>query len=166
MRVVLSLLVLIAGLSCVQAQSPHIDRLVDVKAGIFTYDKLAPSEGKDISTGSFVEASGIRIKQVTKNIPAATNTVFGIQFLVVGSPNGAKAPITVLWRYPDPGIKNPDTGATKFFDEYVSYETIGKVTRFYWTLNDDFVLVPGIWTIELRQGDQKLLAQEFVLSKP
>jgi hypothetical protein len=166
MRGFLSLLALIAGLSCAQAQAPHVDRLDSVRAGIFSYDKLTASEGKDISTGKFVAASGLRIKQVTRNIPAELKTVFGIELRVVGSPNGKKAPITILWRYPDPGIKNPDTGTTKFFDEYVSYETIGKMTTFYWTLGNDYVLIPGKWVIELRQGDRKLLAQEFILSKP
>lgn len=88
-----------------------------------------------------------------------------MQVHIVGKPAGAKAPIKVIWRYPQPGLKNPATGTTKFSDEYMDSRPLGESPVFYWNLAEEWTLVPGLWTLELSQDGRTLLVQDFVLSK-
>ncbi len=165
MRILLSILIAMAGLSCAQAQSPRI-YLDQIQAGIFTVGKFTTVQDSNISTGKRSTASDVKLERVTNNIPAKLDTVFGVRFRIAGSPRNAKVPLTVIWRYPEPGIKNPATGTTKFVDKYISEKRVGEVATFYWNLSVDYVLVPGTWTLEIWQGERQLLAQDFALSEP
>jgi hypothetical protein len=44
--------------------------------------------------------------------------------------------------------------------------TIGETVADLYTLEDNFELVPGVWIVELWDGERKLLVQSFVLEKP
>ena len=166
MRLVLSVLLLVAGLSSADAQSGRIDRFDRIKAGIMKYESLSSTVNDNISTGKIVRGQGIKIVDVTRNIPAKDGTLFGVEVAVVGGPKGSKAPVKILWRYPQPGLKSPTTGTTKFTDEYVDTVTIGNTFEFHWSLGAEWTLVPGTWTLEVSQDDRKLLVQDFVLTKP
>ena len=166
MRVFFSLLILFNGLLCAEAASPRVDRLDRVQAGIFSLGEVKTIKDANISAGQRTEAPKAKLVQVGRNIPAKINTAFGIHFQVLGSPKGAKIPVKVIWRYPQPGLKNPATGTTKFSDEYIETLIAGNSADLYWNLASAWTLVPGKWTIELWQGSRQLLAQEFILSKP
>lgn len=165
MRIILTVIFVVGGLSFAKAQTPRIDRLDDVRPGVVSLGEVKKVTDNNISTGERFEGGAPKIVSVTKNISIKVGTVFGVQVHIIGKPAGAKAPIRVIWRYPEPGIKSPTTGTTKFSDEYADSRPIGASPVFYWKLGDEWVLVPGIWTLELWQGDRKLLAQDFVLTK-
>jgi len=165
MRIILTVIFVVSGLSLTQAQTPRIDRLDDISPGVVSLGEVKKVTDSNISTGERFEGGEGKIVSVSKNISIKVGTVFGVQVHIIGKPAGAKVPIRVIWRYPEPGIKSPTTGTTKFSDEYTDSRTIGSRPLFYWKLGEEYVLVPGIWTLELWQGDRKLLAQDFVLTK-
>jgi hypothetical protein len=147
------------------ASSPRIDRLDDIKPGVVSLSEAKTIKDANISTGQRLEGGSPKIVSVSKNISIKLGTVFGVQVRIIGKPAGAKAPIRVIWRYPQPGLKSPITGKTKFSDEYTDSRPIGESPVFYWNLAEEWTLVPGTWTLELWQDDRKLLAQDFVLTK-
>jgi hypothetical protein len=167
MRVVLALLLATVGWSVAQAQSARIDRIDGQKPGIFVFDSTPKSiQDQNISTGQRTEAKEVRNVEITTLIPARKDTVFGIEGMVVGSPNGASVPVRVVWRYPEPGLTNPATGITKYVDDYTERRTIGQSVTYYWNLGSEWTLVPGVWVLELYQGDRRLLTQKFTLVQP
>ena len=165
MRIILAVIFVVCGLSFAQAQTPRIDRIDDVRPGVVELGETKKVADSNISTGEHFKGGAPKVVSVSKNISIKLGTVFGVQVHIIGKPPGAKVPIRIIWRYPEPGIKSPNTGKTKFSDEYTDNRTLGTSPVYYWKLEDEWVLIPGIWTLELWQGDRKLLAQEFVLTK-
>jgi hypothetical protein len=164
MRVLIALLLVTVGWSVAHAQSGRIDRIEGLKPGILAFgDPPKSIQDKSISTGQRTEAKEIRNVEITTVIPARLNTVFGIECKVIGSPNGASVPVRTVWRYPQPGLTNPDTGITKYTDDYTTPRTIGETTTYYWNLASEWTLVPGDWVLELYQGERLLLRQKFTL---
>jgi hypothetical protein len=164
MRAILTI-ALLSGLSAAPAQTPRIDRLDEIKPGVVALGAVKTIRDDKISTGQLLEGRAPKIISVSKNISIKLGTVFGAQVRIVGKPAGAKMPIRIIWRYPQPGLKNPTTGTTKFTDEYIDSRPIGESTVFYWNLAQEWTLVPGTWTLELWQDDRKLLVQDFVLTR-
>jgi hypothetical protein len=165
MRAFLTVVFFLSGLSIAHAQTPRIDRLDNIKPGVVSLSEVKTIKDANISTGQRLEGGSPKVVSASKDISIKLGTVFGVQVRIIGKPAGAKVPIKVIWRYPEPGLKNPTTGTTKFSDEYTDSRPIGESPVFYWNLAEEWTLVPGTWTIELRQDDRKLLVQDFVLSK-
>lgn len=153
------------GLSAAQAQTPRIDAIEITGAGLVELSDAKATADKSISTGNFTRAKSVKIIQRASVIKTKKGMVIGMTVRVTGKPNGARGPVTVTWRYPEPGLKNPDTGDTKLTDEYETTEVIGKDSFFFWTFDAEWPLVPGDWTIELRSGGRLLAKQLFVLER-
>jgi len=166
MRSVLLIALTIVGISSAHAQTARVDRFDKIKPGIIKADKVTTKQDDNISTGKIVQTHGAKVVEVTNKVTAADGTRFGVEFVSIGSPKGRKATVKILWRYPQPGLKSPDTGTTKFTDEYEDTITIGTREQFHWTLGDEWTRVPGTWTLEVSQNDRKLLSQDFILTKP
>ena len=149
-----------------QAQTTRVDFVQVVGVGIMKPEsKLEAKANSDISTGKRLEIDKIKIVDQTTTIPAKSGTIFGADIKLVGKPNGKDAKITIIWRYPEPGLKNPQTGTIKTTDQYdIVYKT-GNVQALFWSLQNEWVLVPGTWTLEVWQDDRRLMTQDFKLVK-
>ena len=165
MRILLaSLLILIGGLTVAQAQTRAEEGKV-IRRGLYELGKLKTVDDPTISTGHRTEASKTTFKEHTMRIEAAADVVFGLDVVVSGSPRGARLPVRVVWRYPDPGLRNPDTGKTKHKDEYEDAVRLGEEHTYYWSLGADWQQVPGTWTFELWNRDRRLVKQDFTVVK-
>jgi hypothetical protein len=169
MRVFLSILFLVCSLTAGYSKSPRADRIADVKAGLMSLGNDKTIKDETISTGTRIIAAAT-ITKAGKNIeiPDKSEFAIGVDFLLVGTPKGASVPLKIIWRYPEPGLKSPDTGTTKLTDEYTDpNHTLGKRDALFWKFTEaEWIRVPGIWTLEVWQDDRKLLVQEFNLKKP
>lgn len=169
MRVILSLIAILCGASATFAQSGNpsarIDRIQILDAGIMkAVGEPKPIKNKDISTGTIVEGR-TKVVEKTSIIPAKLLTTFGVAVKIFGKEDGARAKLRVLWTYPEPGIKNPATGIGKTEDAYDDVRIIGEHAEYFWSLGQEYSLVLGKWTLELWQGDRRLLRQTFTLVK-
>ena len=144
MRIILAVIFVVSGLSFAQAQTPRIDRLDNVRPGVVSLGEVKKVTDNNISTGERFEGGAPKIVSVSKNISIKVGTVFGVQVHIIGKPAGANVSIRIIWRYPEPGIKSPTTGTTKFSDEYTDSRPIGASPVFYWKLGDEWVLVDRI----------------------
>ena len=102
----------------------------------------------------------------TTRIPAVFGTSFGACFVVDGSPAEAKVALTAIWRFPDPGLADPSRAHPWYREEYLKCFEIGKPAFQSFTFRDDWALVPGVWTMELWQGERRLLVQDFEVYRP
>ena len=160
MRILLASLVLIGGLGAAQAQARVDDGKV-IRRGIYELGKVKAIDDPSISTGHRTEATSVKFKEHRQRIEVKDGTVFGLDLMVNGRPRGQRIPVRVIWRYPDPGLRNPDSGKTKFKDEYNDTVTLGTESTYYWSVGAEWQRVEGTWTFELWYRDRQLLKQNF-----
>jgi hypothetical protein len=165
MRAILTCLILVLSAPTAVAQSARISGIDVVGFGLMNPEKLVIKKDESISTGQILTAKATLSKS-TSTIPAKLGTSFGIVADINGEQDGRETVVTVVWIYPEPGIKNPEGGAAKRRDQYDDQRRIGETgAKFYWALNAEYVLVPGKWTVELWQSDRKLASKTFTLIK-
>ena len=145
-----------------QAQAQSLQRIDIVSAGIVKLGKIKTIDNPSLSTESRTESNATLVRRTT-TIPGRKDTVFGAEAEFIGSPKGRKVEVRIVWRYPEPGLRNPATGKTTLVDEYSQARVIGERAWFYWNLAEEWTLVPGEWKFEIWQGDRKLATQNFLL---
>jgi Domain of unknown function (DUF3859) len=149
----------------VLAQSIKVERIEVARPGIYAIEVGKPIPDAGVATGNRVEASAYKSVKVGTQIEAKSGTIIGAELTIVGTPRRGKVPLKVVWRYPAPGLTNPETKATRTSDEYTDTQLVGEKFPIFWGLTQDWHAVPGTWTLEVFQGDRKLVTQEFQLSK-
>ncbi len=165
MRLILAALLLIGGIGLAQAQ--RIEGIDILAAGIFKPGKLKTIHDPSISTGERHEATA-ELTEETTTIPARTDTSFGVRILIRGRPRDEIVPVRVVWRYPEPGLRNPDTGVTKRVDDYLDRKALGREKpNFYWILGEEGLGAGAgaVDEIEIYDHDHLMARQSFTLVK-
>lgn len=141
MRILLAGLMVMFALSSAQAQVRVTGAHV-LHTGTYEVEKTKEIEDPNISSGHRYEADATLLHEST-TITAKLNAAFGLEIMLEGTPRGKVVPVRIVWRYPDPGLQNPQTGKTKFVDDYMDRRGIGKKSTFYWMLGQEWALVPA-----------------------
>ncbi len=149
-----------------RAQSVKVERIEVARPGTYQIEVGKPIPDAAIATGNRVEATAYKSLKIGASIEAKKDTVIGAELTIVGAPRRGKVPLRVVWRYPAPGLTNPETKASKTSDEYADTQLIGEKFPVFWGLTQDWHLVPGSWTLEVFQGDRRLVTQQFELTVP
>jgi hypothetical protein len=157
-----SLLVLTSGAA--PAQAPQVDRVDFVEYGIYTLDRVI--EGRDGFGIKEARATNIRHAASLRTIPAEIGVTFGFRYKVIGSPNGAPVDLRKIVIFPPPGIFPPLAAGSIERDEFRLHAKVGETSYVSYTLEDDFELVPGVWEIEIWNGERKLGSQTFRVINP
>src|SRR5690348_15165117 len=90
-----------------RVETTHVDRVVIYEYGI--YQTVSAGKYKDPSApgGERGTVANIDLVERTANIPAELETEFGIRYVLDGGPDGANVPVTIVMRFPAPGLKEP-----------------------------------------------------------
>jgi len=148
------------------AQPVTVERVDVARPGVYEIEVAKPIPDARVATGTRVEARAYKNVKVGTTIDLKLGTVIGVELTAIGSPRRGKVPLKVVWRYPEPGLVNPETKTAKRSDEYTDTQLVGDKFPVFWGLTQDWHLVPGTWTLEVWQGDRKLATQSFDLVKP
>jgi hypothetical protein len=104
--------------------------------------------------------------QTTRTVVAQLGTRFGFRYRVLGTAPGVYAPLTMVWKFPAPGIVGRDP-AHRVQNEVVEFDATSDdnyvITMSLESVSD---LVPGVWTMEIWSGGQKLTEQTFEVLPP
>jgi hypothetical protein len=160
-----ALAALVAATSAV-AQAVKVERIEVARPGIYEIEVGKPIPDAGVATGNRFEATAYKNVKTGARIEARRGTIIGAELTIVGTPRRGKVPLKMVWRYPAPGLTNPDTKTTKTADEYADTQLIGEKFPVFWGLTQDWHLVPGVWTLEVWHGERKLLTQTFELVAP
>jgi len=154
-------LVLVLDLGTAQAQT--VDRLEITDFGTY---KVEPGNKRENAEGlKTTIARRVEHLESTTTIPARIGISFGVRYKIVGEPDNAEVTLRKIISFPPPGLQ-PSRGKIVPQSESKVETTIGETVADLYTLEDSFELVPGVWTVELWDGERKLLVQSFVLEKP
>ena len=148
-----------------QAETVRIDRIEVVQVGVYDIQAGISKEDQSVSTGHKVTVRVYKNLRTGTQIDAKAGTVIGAELTIVGAPRRGKVPIKVVWRYPPPGLINPETKIARTEDEYTDVQVVGETFPVFWGLTQEWHLVPGTWTLEVWHGEQKLVEQQFQISK-
>jgi hypothetical protein len=85
--------------------------------------------------------SDIKLVSSGVQIQAKLGVHFGIRYIIVGK--GDVAPIRTVWKFPSPGIKNPNTGEIILRYEGTTSKRIGPTLYDEYYLENPWEVVPG-----------------------
>jgi hypothetical protein len=114
----------------------------------------------------FTAVTNVHAKRKTRTIPISKGVNFGFQYEAVGSPRGERATLHFVVIYPPPGLNKPGSSSPMPRDEYDRKVRIGvKGSYDGYELDNDWEMVPGDWTLEIWNGQDKLASETFTLVK-
>lgn len=167
MRTIVCCFLLLLNLSSVaHAQKAQIERIDIVGKGIYqvAVGKLTPD--KQAPTGVVASVKKATKIEDTTTVHARIGLEFGIEYVIIGAPKGAKVPIRVVNVYPKQGLRNPKTRRTLRHAEFVRNKIIGDTIYAGYAFENEWEVVPGVWKIELWHKNRKLAEQSFTVSNP
>jgi hypothetical protein len=187
MRATLVACILCSSLFAAQAQT--VDSIEITEYGIYTTETAASNTAPGTATGKIDQVSNIKLVQTTTTIPARQGVEFGFRYKINGQgapppppqagdtilgmqlgskpPPRPNAPVNLKYvtRIPKPGMRNPDTGNITMTNIFYQEHKVGEELYRLYRLTSSWEVVPGIWTLEIWDGERKLLTQDFLLKK-
>jgi hypothetical protein len=161
MRLCLAVCLLISFVPNANAQQARIDRIDIVEFGIYTADRtLESTNAQGIKQNTI---NSVRHAATTATIPLQKDVQFGYRYKIIGQPDGAQVDIKLVTNYPPPGLRSPTSQQPVLRAERIRKRLIGETSVTTYTLEDDFELVPGVWTFEIYDGSRKLVSKTFTL---
>ena len=143
------------------AGAQTIDHVEVVQFGIFTADKLKSQRDQNGQLHSII--GDVHLKDATTTVPADAGVKFGIKFRVIGEPDGKPVAIRKVMIYPQPGLRAPNAPEPLLRSEDPISPTIGETVYIGFEFDDPWEQVPGVWTMQLWQGDRMLAEQRFTV---
>lgn len=99
----------------------------------------------------------------TAKVPARQGIRFGTRFRVVGAPANRAVTLRSIWRIPDPGIVNPETGTRYRQSIAETASRIGATLMLGYTFDAPWEIRCGDWVQEVWFGERRLLSQTFTV---
>jgi len=112
------------------------------------------------------QTSGIKQLEATRKVLARIGVEFGFRYKLLGVREGSLVPITIIARFPPPGVLGRSTQLPVTADGYTQVTTAGREDFLTWTFEMKSDLVPGIWTFEIWSDGKKLTEQNFEIILP
>jgi hypothetical protein len=175
-RAILAIGLFMTFLSGVHAQA--VQRVDITEYGIYKTEAESFSAAPGTATGKVEEVSDIQLIEATTTVPARVGVEFGFRYKIVGQPNPAaqtgatiagQAAATVnlknITHIPAPGMRNPQTKNVTMTSVFSQDVKIGAEQVRLYRFIDPWEVVPGIWTLEIWDGDRKLASQSFLVKK-
>jgi hypothetical protein len=175
MRALFAACLLIFPLNAAQAQLfeflrekkpviPTVERVDITEFGIYTTSTQTKQPAPGTAVGALDEESNITLVQSTTTVPARLGVEFGFRYKVVGPAPGA-INLKNITAIPPPGIRNPTTGNITLTSVFNQDRNIGGEYYRLYHMTEPWEVVPGVWRLELWDGDRNLASQGFVLVK-
>jgi uncharacterized protein DUF3859 len=147
------------------AQAQTADKIEVYEYGVYT---SPPGVDVDVTRQGVIitDLDYTNLVEQTRTIVAQVGVQFGFRYHLVGKPLGMLVPITVVVRFPSPGIVSPGNPVPFVVDDYSTPAILGTNLFYSGTFDDQSEIVLGIWTIEIWYGDKKLGEQKFDVVLP
>ena len=148
------------------AQQARADRIELLQFGLYKAERTSDTAAPGTPAGQVHTITSVTFTDATPRIPARLGTRFGIQFRVVGTPADQNVTLREIWRLPAPGLRNPTSGNI-YRESVVEFTMPLGATRVRgYGFDHDWEVVPGDWTIEIWDGQRRLLAYTFNVYRP
>jgi hypothetical protein len=99
----------------------------------------------------------------TNTIPGRKGVLFGFEYVINGPQTASPIPLKHVTIFPEQGLRDPLVGKTFYRDEYTSVYTVGRPHARFYSFDEEWEIVPGVWTFQVFYRDQKLAEQSFTI---
>lgn len=134
--------------------------------GIYTSEVVKTFKDESITSGEWHKTKNSKMIKTTTKIPMKLGTVFGVFYNLKGKPEGTEVKLRRVTTFPKQGLNNPKTGKTNYKDEFYLNKIIMNNSMTGYGFDNEWEMVPGTWTLQLWDGDNKILEQSFTVYKP
>jgi hypothetical protein len=150
---------LIASAGCgSQTRTPQDLQLLEYG----TFRKLS-SEGKVSDPGSITgtrhAVAQVALIECTTNVPASIGTSFGFRVKFPGTRSDNVVPCTAKCLHPE--LYNPSSGRSSVIDQWDASGLSGEDGYIGYSLDNDWELVPGPWTLQVFLDSKLMLEKTF-----
>lgn len=187
MRQPLAALMLCASLEVAHAQG--VQSIEITEYGIYTTEAATSTAAPGTASGKIDQVANIKLVLSTTTVSARVGVEFGFRYKIIGQPAAAppqQAGATILGmqfgtqpasqpsaavnlkyvtHIPKPGMRNPETGNVTLTNVFYQEHKIGEELYRLYRLTERWEIVPGVWTLEIWDGERKLLSQDFLVKK-
>ncbi len=155
-------LVLVVGLRLLAdpTQAQQIDTITFVEAGIYTGRIDGKQPSPKTATGTVNIVSDRQLVETTDRICARRGVIFGVGFIVKGSPAGTEVALDFITRFPPGGMVNAK-GQRYAQNEFTSQAIVGARSVRTFSFDEAWEMVPGIWTFEFHHQGLKIAETSF-----
>lgn len=149
-----------------KAQAPKIERIDILDFGIYTAREVDTS--KELPDDRIRPPRKFKLAKMTREIPAQMGLRFGFRYVVMGKPDCARVALKKVEIFPPGGMKAPGTTRAITRWEHNITVKLGEANGQYsgYRFENPWELLPGVWTIEVWDGDRKLASQSFTVVNP
>jgi hypothetical protein len=145
--------------TCADARPAKVERVEVVDYGIYLANKI-PSAIDGFTHHTVNDAQLIAS---TDTIPAQLGIKFGFRYSITGTPEDGVVTVKQVVIYPPTGVVSPK-GGLLHASSFSTRNQIGDpVLGAGYEINEPWELVPGVWTIQIWVGDQKLAEHSFTV---
>lgn len=143
------------------AQAQTVERITFSNAGIYRLDTERVEDAPGSIKGFFRVVKNMRLIERTSRIPAAVGVSLGVNFEIIGEPAGAPVTIRFITRFPQPGLRDPKSGKVHLTSVNDRQYRIGDASFRSYSFDEEWEIVPGVWSLEFWHGGRLIAAQKF-----
>jgi len=163
MRLVLSILLTVLLGSSAIADETKVERIDIVGKGIYQLELGASIPKADVPGGVVTPPAKFTQIESTTTVPARIGVEFGLEYKIIGEPDGTEITLEFVDTYPDPGLADPEKSAPFQTSRYERTRPIGETLYTGYGFEHEWELVPGTWTFEIWYDGRKLAAEQFTV---
>lgn len=141
-----------------------VERIELSNAGVYRIERGAVEDAPTTALGRFNVVRGQTLVERTTRIPGRLDVNMGLNFRMIGQPQGATATIRYVTRFPPQGLRDP-AGKLHFTSEIERQHVIGEVLFRSYSFDEPWEIVEGTWTLEFWYRDRMLAVQKFEVVK-
>jgi hypothetical protein len=145
------------------AAEVSVERVDIVGKGLYKVETGEQTPDPEVPTGSIALPLKFTNIEKTDMVPARVGVEFGFEYMIVGSPGGAEVPLEFGITYPEAGLPDPESPSPLHESNFQRNKPVGEVVYFGYGFENDWELVPGVWTFAITYQGRVLAEQEFTV---
>jgi len=159
---------LAAAVGAATAQAPVVRGITITHAGAYTAEtKSAPAQpGQESPTGTVGTDTNWQFEPDSTDVLGKVGTQFGVEFRIDGEPRGDSVTLYLTLMFPPQGMHNPNTGKTMHTAKIAFPNMkIGALCVVGYGFDNEWEIVPGVWTAQIWYQDHTLAERSFTIGK-
>lgn len=147
------------------AHAQTVERIEFSNAGIYRFDTVQLENAPNSIKGYFRVVKNMRLVERTTLIPASVGVSLGVDFEILGQPNGEPVTIRFVTRFPAPGLRDPKTGKVHLTSVNDRQYRVGDRSFRSYSFDEPWEIVEGTWALEFWYRGRILASQKFEVVK-
>ena len=159
---------LAAAVGPAAAQAPVVRGITITHAGAYTAEtKSAPAQsGQESPTGTVGTDTNWHFESDFDRCTRQGRRQFGVEFRIDGEPREDSVTLYLTLMFPPQGMHNPNTGKTMHTAKIAFPNMkIGALCVVGYGFDNEWEIVPGVWTEQIWYQDHMLAERSFTIGK-